>query len=123
MTKFPKLFAITSIALLISCAKQDQSKNASDTASVGDRPTAQSGPAIKEGEGRGIIRGIGAFGKSVLLDHNDIPGIMDAMAMSYPVERPESMQGLKIGDSVIFTLKEPQVGEYVVSAIAPMEKH
>jgi Cu/Ag efflux protein CusF len=117
-----QITAIGTLTLLLSCAKSDQSQNANDSASVGMRSGEAAGPAIKQGQGRGLVGAVDLAGKTILLEHNDIPGIMDAMSMSYPVERPDLLQGLKIGDSVIFTLKEPQVGEYVVSAISVIPK-
>ncbi|HWF43943.1 MAG TPA: copper-binding protein [Candidatus Kapabacteria bacterium] len=108
------LTALAGLSALLSCSKQEQSGNTNDTALA---TTA----AVKQGQGRGLVQAIDSSGKSVTLDHNDIPGIMDAMAMSYPVESPQLLQGVKPGDSVIFTLKEPEPGEYVVSAISSIK--
>ena len=117
-----RIAAIAGLVLLLSCTKQNESQNASDTTSAGAHPGETAGPAIKQGQGRGLVGAIDPKEKTILLEHNDIPGIMEAMSMSYPVERPELLQGLKIGDSVIFTLKEPEVWEYVVSAISVIPK-
>ncbi len=47
-------------------------------------------------------------GKRVIIDHEEIPGVMRAMIMSYEVENPKQVQTLKPGDKVKFKLKETQ---------------
>jgi Cu/Ag efflux protein CusF len=43
--------------------------------------------------------------KSVKLDHEDIPGFMKAMEMSFEVENAKLLDGLKAGDQVQGKLK------------------
>jgi Cu/Ag efflux protein CusF len=47
-------------------------------------------------------------GKRVIIDHEEIPGVMRAMIMSYEVENPKQIETLKPGDKVKFKLKETQ---------------
>jgi Cu(I)/Ag(I) efflux system periplasmic protein CusF len=111
---FAMLTALAALSALVSCSKQEQSGNTNDT-------TVTTTAAVKQGQGRGLVQSIDSSGKNVTIAHNDIPGIMEAMTMSYPLESPQLIQGVKPGDSVIFTLKEPEVGEYVVSAISSIK--
>jgi len=109
------LAALAGFSTLLSCSKQGQSGNTNDTT------VATTAATVKQGEGRGLVQSIDSSSKNVTIAHNDIPGVMDAMTMSYPVENPALLQGVKAGDSVIFTLKEPEVGEYVISAISSIK--
>ncbi len=47
-------------------------------------------------------------GSRIIIDHEEIPGVMRAMIMSYEVENPKQVQTLKPGDKVKFKLKETQ---------------
>ncbi len=51
---------------------------------------------------------------SVKLDHEDIPGLMKGMAMSFDVENPKVLEGLKPGDQVEGHLKV-EGGRYIVT--------
>ena len=44
----------------------------------------------------------------IVIDEDEIPGFMKAMIMSYEVENPEQLKGLKEGDKVKFKLKETE---------------
>ena len=78
--------------------------------------------ALKEGNGKAIVKSIDPAAKTILIDHNTIPGVMDGMAMAYPVDRDELLSVVKPGDSVNFTLKEKSAGEFVISAISVIPK-
>jgi Cu/Ag efflux protein CusF len=47
-------------------------------------------------------------GNRVVLDEDEIPGVMRAMIMSYDVENPDQLQGLAEGDKVRLRLKETE---------------
>jgi Cu/Ag efflux protein CusF len=44
----------------------------------------------------------------VVIDEDEIPGVMRAMIMSYDVENPDQLQGLAVGDKVRLRLKETE---------------
>jgi len=44
----------------------------------------------------------------IVVDEDEIPGFMKAMIMSYEVEKPEQLKGLKEGDKVKFKLIETE---------------
>ncbi len=100
---------------VVACSKQEQSQPMSDTAKVAAAP-------VKEGQGKGVVKGIDTAAKSITLDHNNIPGIMDAMSMEYRVDRPNLLTVAKVGDSVSFTLQDRGEGNFVVTTIAPISK-
>lgn len=45
---------------------------------------------------------ISVEGERVLIDHEDIPGFMDAMTMAFPVADPSLLEGLEEGARVEF---------------------
>ena len=124
MTRLKELTAILSIALLFAaCAKQEQTQTTTDTTTRGSAAVADTAKrGITEGQGKGIVRAMDSVTKSVTLDHNDIPNVMDAMTMEYHVEKTEVLRGVHVGDSVSFTLQDRGEGNYVVTQIAPIPK-
>ena len=68
---------------------------------VPDASEAPDGPAgPKTYEATGTV--ISVEGEHVLIDHEDIPGFMDAMTMTFPVSDPSSLEGLEVGTRVTF---------------------
>jgi len=65
-----------------------------------------SGKTAKE-ERQYAIQGtvLDVSGGQLKIDHAAIPGYMGAMQMSFPVSKPELLQGLKAGDHVHGQLK------------------
>jgi len=53
-------------------------------------------------------------GNRVIIDQDEMPGFMRAMIMSYEVENPEQLKGLKEGDRVKLKLKETETNLTVV---------
>jgi protein SCO1/2 len=49
---------------------------------------------------KGTVTAIDASKPAVTLDHEDIPGLMKAMEMEFPVASPKVLEGLKKGDKV-----------------------
>lgn len=109
-----KLKLLTAFLLLLTlfaaCSKQEQAQPPSDTAGM---------TAMKEGQGSAIVRAIDTTGKTITLDHNTIPGIMDAMTMQYPVSDAAMLRVANVGDSVTFTLQERGEGNYIVTRVMP----
>ena len=65
--------------------------------------------------GRGVVRDVFSSKGEVLISHEDIPGLMMAMTMVFPVEDPSLLAGLAVGDSVEFTLELVGAGQQIVS--------
>lgn len=55
-------------------------------------------------QARGIIKALDADGKSVVIQHEAVPGYMDAMTMTFEDKNPGELSGLRPGDSVAFRL-------------------
>jgi Cu/Ag efflux protein CusF len=54
----------------------------------------------------GVLKSIS--GDRIVVDEDEIPGFMRAMVMSYEVENPRQLEGLKEGDKVKLKLKETE---------------
>jgi Cu/Ag efflux protein CusF len=67
---------------------------------------------------RGVIRGFGPNREHVNIAHEEIPGYMRAMTMSFEFENRAQSEGLSVGDSVVFTFEELPEGRFVLRAIA-----
>lgn len=67
---------------------------------------------------RATVVAIDAEHKKVTLDHEDIPGLMRAMKMNFPVEDVKILAGLKAGDPVEGKLKALPDGKHVVTELA-----
>lgn len=52
----------------------------------------------------GVIRDFPADGKSIVIRHEEIPGVMPRMTMTLNVRNPDSLIGLREGDEVRFRL-------------------
>ncbi len=66
--------------------------------------------------GHGIVQGVDAEGRKVILDHGDIPGLMKAMTMTFEVAPGVALEGLEAGAEVDFKVKE-EGGTYTVTEI------
>jgi len=51
--------------------------------------------------------------KGVTIDHQDIPGLMAAMTMTFAVKDPAVLQGLEAGDAIEFTLVRSADGLHI----------
>lgn len=56
-------------------------------------------------EARGVIRAVLQEINVVVLSHDDISGFMPSMTMGFRIRDPQLLQGLAVGDTVVFTLK------------------
>jgi len=66
--------------------------------SAGCRPKAQSH------ETRGVVREIRSEGRTLVIEHEEFPGFMEAMTMPFDVADPKLSAGLATGDRVQFTI-------------------
>jgi protein SCO1/2 len=88
-------------------------------------PTAQSAPA--EGQAKrfhlvGKIVSIDAANNSLTIDHQAIPGFMDAMTMAYTVRSAQALTGLGPGDEITADVVVPDIGGAYVENIMVTKK-
>jgi protein SCO1/2 len=70
-------------------------------------------PEARQYQVRGQILGVDPARQEVLVDHEDIPGFMPAMTMTYRVEDPALLEGKTPGDLITATLVVEDVGGYL----------
>jgi len=73
-------------------------------------------PAPEILTGEGIVEKIVIPDRRVVVAHEDIPGFMDAMTMSFEVNKPSLLHKLKPGDHIRFTLERTKLTLYLVAA-------
>ena len=78
------------------------------------------GGRTETGQGEGIVRAVDPVANRVTLDHGDIPGMMKAMKMDFPVADASLLDGLAPGDEVRFSVREAD-GRYTVIAIEELK--
>lgn len=69
-----------------------------------NQPAAIASSFARTFEVRGQIRSVDVAGKSVRIQHDEIPGYMPAMTMPFTVKEPSLLNGLSTGDGVQFQL-------------------
>ena len=67
----------------------------------GESPDTEAGDDAKVYHVKGVIRKIKSP-EVVVIDHEEIPGYMGAMAMPFKVKDPKEMDGIAAGDTVEF---------------------
>jgi Cu/Ag efflux protein CusF len=67
---------------------------------------------------RATVVAVDAAKGEVTLDHDEIPGLMMAMTMSFEAE-PALLAGIEAGQEVRFRVREASPGRYVVTEIVP----
>lgn len=65
---------------------------------------------------RGVVKDVDAANAEVTIDHEDIPGLMMAMTMTFSVADPAQLRGIEKGQQVDFKVKK-EGGRYVVTEI------
>jgi Cu/Ag efflux protein CusF len=76
------------------------------------------GGSGRKGTGHGEVVAVDAGRGEITLDHGEIPGMMDAMTMSFPVADRKLLEGVAAGQKVEFDL-EFSGGKHTVTAIRP----
>jgi len=73
----------------------------------------QAPPATKTYELIGVVTSLDVQKPAVTIDHQDVPGLMSAMEMEFPVRDPSVLEGLSVGDRVIGELQVDRGGQVV----------
>jgi Cu/Ag efflux protein CusF len=68
---------------------------------VSARPTTQG-----HWSAQGVVRVVAPEINRILIEHGDIPGLMEAMTMAFEPEDPKILSGLAPGDRVRMTLRK-----------------
>jgi Cu(I)/Ag(I) efflux system periplasmic protein CusF len=100
----PKELRRTVASLVASLAVVAPQMCRAETGASGQGVFLAQAEAPKLFHGTGTITAIDAPSGVVTLNHDAIPGLMDAMEMQFEAKPSTILEGLKIGDKVTFTL-------------------
>jgi protein SCO1 len=84
--------------------------------------SASPGPQAKRFHLKGKIISIDTAGNSVTIDHEAIPGFMEAMTMPYPVRSGRALAGLSPGDEITADVVVPDGGVAYLENIVVTKK-
>jgi Cu/Ag efflux protein CusF len=73
--------------------------------SCGPSDVPQDGSAVKTYTGIGVVERITPSRQFVQINHDDIPGFMDAMSMNFAVADTSLLTGVGVADSVVFDVR------------------
>jgi Cu/Ag efflux protein CusF len=68
-------------------------------------------------DGSGVIKRVDEEHKQLTIEHEKVEPIIDALTMAYPVKSLDMMEGIKDGDSVRFTLREDEPGQFLITRL------
>ena len=82
-----------------------------------DAASDKTGAADKQYDVKGKVTAVDPKKQTVTLDHEDIPGLMNAMEeMPFHVESPALLEGIKTGDKVQGRVKKGEAG-YIITQL------
>ncbi len=106
----PLIAVFAMLVMLSACGRQVE-----DTAL-----TEETAVLVETHEAVGVLKAFLPDGEHIRVDHEEIPGFMEAMTMSFAVEDTTLLQGIQVEDSIRFTLTV--TGDDIsVSALARVE--
>jgi len=73
--------------------------------------------APKTAASRGVVTAVDASAHTITLDHEDIPGIMMAMTMTFPVAPEVPLEGIEPGAKVDFAVVQDASGGITVTEL------
>lgn len=97
--RLPRRVVVLMVPLLLSCG--------------GDFPSpATDGSRSAPFVGRGIVREVSIDPPVLLVDHDEIPGVMGAMTMAFPVADGVGLETLEVGEEIRFEIERLNDGHY-----------
>jgi len=63
---------------------------------------------------RGVVRGVQPSARQLVVQHEDIPGLMPAMTMNFGVAKPELLDQVRPGQVILFRLAASRRGYYIL---------
>jgi len=69
----------------------------------------------------GLVKAVDVTAHTVTIDHDDIPGLMPRMTMTFSVTDSAALSAIKVGERVDFSLREDG-GKFVVTEIHPAKQ-
>jgi protein SCO1/2 len=85
--------------------------------SCGKRETDET---VKSFQAVGVVVSLDQENRSIVIDHEELPGFMAAMKMRFTLSDPSLFQGVKADDKVNFTIT-PTESRYVITELRVLE--
>jgi len=108
-------YLILSFLLTAGCAPESGNLNTIKPANSATPIPAPSVIANADYPGKGTVTKIDSKIGSIELDHEEIKGVMAPMRMEFYVSDKSMLSGLKVGDTVDFTLRYKDQQETIVA--------
>ena len=99
MKRILPLIAILAMLITLSACARQAEESPEDTAS-----TEETAAPVETHETVGVLKAFLPDGEHIRIDHEAIPGFMEAMTMSFAVEDTTLLQGIEVEDAIRFTL-------------------
>ncbi len=96
MFHWKKLFFAAAVFSPLTCRAQTQAAGSTGTNAVVETP--------RTFQARGVVQSLDSDGKTVVIQHQAVPGYMAAMTMPFVDRNPSELVGLRAGDSVSFRI-------------------
>ncbi|MFT5471644.1 MAG: Cu/Ag efflux protein CusF [Verrucomicrobiales bacterium] len=64
-------------------------------------------------EVKGVVRKVKSGDQTIVIDHEEIPGYMGAMAMPFKVKNLAEIEGLKAGDAIEFEYHVEELSSWI----------
>lgn len=106
-SRLAMLIATGALLVVAGCSKQGDAGASGSTGAASTEKTYST---------KGTIKSFGPERKFASIAHENIPGYMAAMTMSFEGDTPARFEGLAAGDKVSFTFKV-ESGKHIVTAI------
>lgn len=97
-------FSFAAVLLLSLAALSCRQESSPPSAPTNATPQAATGTNPTIYQVKGVIKELHPERKKVLIDHEDIPGYMEAMTMMLDVREDRELKGLQAGDSITFRM-------------------
>lgn len=75
------------------------------------------GERARSYEASGVVRAIDRANRSVTIQHGDVPGYMPAMTMPFEVADLALLEGIAVGDRVVFRFTPEAGGRHVIRSL------
>jgi|CXWL01.1.fsa_nt_gi Cu/Ag efflux protein CusF len=91
------------------------SRSSDNNTTAANTPAVAKTPADGFYQGKGIVTKINNELGSVEIDHENIPDLMPAMKMEFPVKDKGMLKPIAVGDAVTFTIEHKQSTEIIIA--------
>lgn len=112
------IILLASSVIHLSCTKSEKPEPTENNTTQSDVATDTAATSIYTVNG--VVASLPPGGKFIIIDHEEIAGLMNAMQMPFYLENPGVAEGIQPEDSIKFTFKTNN-GKMIVTNIEKLE--